>query len=430
MPNTGDAMTAAGACWAPRAVALVDQPAELGTSVVGLARIAAGAPVRICTGDGSGTAPHSSGRLEGSEQPKEAAVGATTSAKSRRVSKRTKRPSRPPAEAHWFELASAGVVWGRRMKGSPELLTPELEARIDRYRPAWAAADLVLWDEVVGDLVRAAVKLLIPGGMSNGFEQVRYLAGFVRDVYKRRRVVDLNKICIPHEVDWWVFAKNADRSDEWKHAAASYLKRACPIVAPPAPWPAEGPKLVGARVMRPYSTDEERAFALKATSSTGVRRRRLLAAAGGAFGAGLDGRSLPWVETDDLIDLPNGRLAIHVRRPYERLVPVRASYSAMLLEAAESVGDGPLLRGSLRSAGLNRRWVQMSDAWKGLEVRNLGPIVPGRARATWIAAHLRNNTPLSTLLAISGASSRYLAEIASLLAQVPDEEGFAKALDA
>jgi hypothetical protein len=149
------------------------------------------------------------------------------------------------------------------------------------------------------------------------------------------------------------------------------------------------------------------------------------------FGAGLDGRDIPHVCVEDIVELGGGRVGIQVRGDRARLAIVRAEYTELVRGAAEDVGEGRFIRASARTIGLTRQTVQMSEIWQLLAVKGdggLGQIDPARARNTWLARHLAVGTPIHYLVQMAGGGVRPIMDLLPHVQLLDEQAAYDKAL--
>ena len=100
---------------------------------------------------------------------------------------------------------------------------------------------------------------------------------------------------------------------------------------------------------------------------------------------------------DDVTYMGNGRVGIWVRDTRSRLVPIRANYTELVLQAVMFAGDGQFIKAKNRNAVFN--------AARRVMVHGFGPLELPRARSTWLIAHLTAGTPLAALRAFAGPLS-------------------------
>jgi hypothetical protein len=308
---------------------------------------------------------------------------------------------------------------------------PEVLRQLDRYRPLWSDEDLAIFDAVLFPVIEMFCIKALAIGINRAFDQLSYGAGFILDAYKRRGLTDLGQMFSPEHIHWWVFEApvNENKSAAWRKTAVAYLHVTGRIVSPKATWPVQAPKVSRQKTSAPYCEADEQCFVDVALAKTGKRGPRLRFAVGAVFGAGLDGRDIPRLCVEDIVDLGAGRIGIQVTGERARLTIVRATYTDLILGAAEEVGEGRLIGASARAVGLTRQTVQMSEVWQLIAVRGpLGQIDPARARNTWLARHLAAGTPIHYLVQMAGGGVRPIMDLLPYVELLDEQAAYDKAL--
>lgn len=162
----------------------------------------------------------------------------------------------------------------------------------------------------------------------------------------------------------------------------------------PGLWP-EGPQPIGARdAAVPYSTVDEFLFCEAATMAGRQLRCERLWLTAATLGAGLRGVEAHALGPSQVVCLDAGRLGIRVLRDRPRIVPVRAAYSALVVEAIDLCGRDRFFESDSPAAA--------SRLATRLAVQGLGRLDLHRARATFVCAHISAGTPLDVLDEIAG----------------------------
>jgi hypothetical protein len=341
--------------------------------------------------------------------------------------------------SHHLEITSPGF----QLVGVPALdaarlaverqYGPEVLRQIDGYRPRWNDEDLVIFDDVLAPVIEMFCIKALAIGIDRAFDQLRYGAGFILDAYKRRGLTDLEVMFAPEHIHWWVFGApvNTHKSDAWRKSAVAYLHTTGRIVSPRTTWPVRAPQVSRQKTLLPYGEADEQCFVEVALAKRGKRGPRMRFAVGAAFGAGLDGRDIPHVVADDIVELGAGRIGIEVKGQRARLAIVRAKYTSIIQQAVSEAGEGRLIGASARPVGLSRRTVQMWEVWKSIEVKGdggLGRIDPARARNTWIAHHLAAGTPIHFIVQMAGGGIRPIMDLLAHVKLEDEQAAYIKAL--
>ncbi len=268
--------------------------------------------------------------------------------------------------------------------------------------------------EVLLPLVHGWVVAAEPATAVMARRFVRATAGIALWASRSLGTTDAETVLAPANVEYYTMVACADRAATWR-SDTRWCLRVVGRAANPAGW-AEATQRFGRQgAAEPYSCGEEATWRLAV--SLGVRRsdtRRGWVVCG-ALGAGLRGPELADAQGEDLVALAGERIAVRVRGPHARLVPVRSSYTALAVRLQRGASCGPLVNGHGRNA-VHKLLESLGDRDRdGLSLR--------RARATWLCAHLTAGTPLGALRRIAGPlSANTLDALAGHIAAARSEE--------
>ena len=276
------------------------------------------------------------------------------------------------------------------------MLSAEVAAAVDAWRPTgWSDADREALD-ALSDRVRRWVAAAAPQNATAARRLLLPTAALAVWAQRSLGTAEAATVFAPGTIEHWTMVVCADRPATWRQTARWALRHvgraAHPAGRPPAP------RRFGQRgVPAPYKAGEEAAYRL----AVSLGPRRSDAGRGwvvcGALGAGLSGPELAAAETADLHDVADGRLAVRVRGPHARLVPIRADYADLARRVADNGPAGRLVTSSARNA-VHRLIESVAPGGPGgLSLR--------RGRATWLCAHLAAGTPLVALRRIAGPLS-------------------------
>jgi integrase len=178
----------------------------------------------------------------------------------------------------------------------------------------------------------------------------------------------------------------------------------------------------GAKAPPPYSPAERAELAaLAAAQRDPARRASALAVVVFGIGAGLRPGELVALRGSD-VTRHGRRVAVHVRGPGARAVPVTAGYAGRAWGLARRAGSdfvfrpGPADRGYKNFVTNFARGLAADPAAPALSLR--------RARSTFICGHLAGDTPVGALLTITGiAEAGSLARYARHVAGISSSKG-------
>ena len=226
----------------------------------------------------------------------------------------------------------------------------------------------------------------------------RYLvpvAGLVVWAWRELRNTDPRVVLSPHNVEYWTMTVNAHRAATWREYSRGVLRIVGRAVNPEG-WVPTRP--VGrTRIAEPYTASRETKFANAAALIGSSNRTARMWMVCGALGAGLTGREIAAVRTDDLESIGDGRLVVRVTGRNPRLVPIRSNYTNLTHRTVEMTGTGRFVKASGKNA--------VSNTAARLDPGNGQGLVLRRARSTWLVAHLDAGTSLLVLRRIAGSLS-------------------------
>ena len=203
----------------------------------------------------------------------------------------------------------------------------------------------------------------------------------------------------PDGVDTWISGVNAHRSPGWRNGVRACLNKIGVAVNPHA-WPRQPKPLTRAPLLECYTPQEEAGYIDAAALSGFNNPEGRCWVIGAVLGAGINGRDLAAARIEDVQELDNGGLAVQVRGPNPRLVPIRDSCTELVRQAVSIVERRP--------AHASRRFILAANRCAASQLANRVTIGHGRglalrrARNTWLAAHLRAETPLVALHKMAG----------------------------
>lgn len=191
---------------------------------------------------------------------------------------------------------------------------------------------------------------------------------------------------------------------------SSHLKRVGRALNPAAPWPQRVPKGRASTVTPPYSSAIEAAFFRKARRSRSPHQLGLVVL---GFGAGLAGRELPLVFTDDIIE-HDGAFWVRAPKP-ERLVPLPQRYANDMRKVLAALAPGSRIIGGAASM-TNRVSSITEDISKGLTALNASGM-----RSTWLVRHVNNGCDIRYLARMAGTTTaKTIWQIMAFAAPVDD----------
>lgn len=256
-------------------------------------------------------------------------------------------------------------------------------------------ADPVALAEVL-PAARSAVAVTAPRHRDDAERMLRAVVPLLLWARRALGTVDAAAVLVPDVVEHWSMAVNAAQGRAWRQDARGVLTRVG-RAANPRGWPKTRKQLGSTRVASPYDNCEEVSWRLAASRACKPACTDAAFMVVAAAGAGMSGPEIAAAEPGDIVDVGDGRLAVSVRGPNARLVPIRRQYTHLAEQAVAAAAGRRFVRSRDPNA-VHRVAERLAAAGgRGLSLR--------RARSTFLAAHLQAGTPLAALRVIAGPVS-------------------------
>lgn len=228
---------------------------------------------------------------------------------------------------------------------------PDVKEALERWRPTtWTDAEVRILDPLL-PILRQWVEKVKPADAHRAVRYLRTAAQIAVWASQTLGTTDPTVVLHPQNVEHWSMTVNNDMPLGWRENKRGAL-RALGRANNPADWPHPTRKVGKSAIAAPYTPREEKAFRLAATLPGRHDRSRRLWVVAAALGAGLKGTELAMAQVGDLVDIPDGRLAVRVRGNDARLVPIRNDYTDLARSAASgSRSDQFVAPGAFHVAG-------------------------------------------------------------------------------
>lgn len=310
--------------------------------------------------------------------------------------KRRKRPSKAAVAR-----ARAAAAEAPKSRELPEALA----AVIDAHEPADTTGRPM---ERIRPFLRAAITASTLTGTESVRKHCTHLTELARYALSRGVALEVSSVLTTAFIDEFVRIDMADESD---HLRAERRRRLLAIARTANPGPHSPARLtpIGHSAIKPCYTPTEVAIIARAarTQPTAARQRDLACVVALGAGAGLDSVDMRDLHTDDIEDLSDQGLLVHVHGPRPRVVPVRADYDNLLRSALEGRDSRELLIGTKQD-----RRNTAARAIERAALHNVPHIEPARLRATWLADLMTDTIPVALILQAAGLkSARTLSEL-------------------
>ena len=276
--------------------------------------------------------------------------------------------------------------------------------------------------------VRDWTEMAAPQTTQKAREMLRSSLGLGIWAWHTLGTLDEGVVWHPDNVELWsALVMEHHKTRGWRHQARTVLRTMGRAVNPEG-WPPESHSIGTPEVAPPYDADEEemfRAFASLPGRANLAARQWLVTS---TCGAGLTGAEAARSVPEDVVELPGGRLAIDVRGPAPRRVPIREAYTFLARNSLRAAGGRKFIPGGNQIA-VNIAGHMLADRRVYPDAK---PLSLRRARNTWLVAHLRANTPLPVLRRLAGRLSHRTLEALYQHASndVPEEEAITLGLGA
>ena len=303
-------------------------------------------------------------------------------------------------------------------KNGPGGPAPHVAAAIDTYRCEELSAAGPAAVKAVAPLARQLVAAARPESPKQARRMLWATSQYLLSAHQQGRPMNTAALLHQQNVKRWLLKERADESNGWKQLALWGLHRVGKA-AKAGGWAQDQITLSRSAPAEPYSSEEERSLRQQAAQRHKASRTERQIVVAGSGGCGLPAKEIQSLRPSDLEDLGGGRIAVRIDGRNPRLVPVRAEFTPLILDAAKAARDDdtPFI-----AAGNSGSRVY-AIAGK-FTTRDGGGLSLPRARSTWLLAHLRAGTPLAALRKIAGpvSADRLNCLLARAAADLDDED--------
>ena len=324
----------------------------------------------------------------------------------------------------WSEQASDGERVVRRPEElAAREMTPEAAEAISRYEPRNPDPLVVAALPMVMPASQRWVAATKPQALTTATTLMSLTVRYTAWAWNELGTVDPAILMTIDNIEHWSRVVNCERKNTWQHNTRTALRGVARAVNPGA-WAMVPPPIPDHRVVQPpYCADEEEGMIDAARMPRPRSRTRRIWIVTGCMGAGMSGGEVGRTQLEDFVERSDGSLAVHVRDPAPRLVPIRERYSGLAREVIDAVaanGGGRVIPGNPHAAfHLTRSMLGDHRTYPG--IKGFSFI---RGRNTWLTAHMMNDTPTRALRALAGRlSHQTLDRLEAMLADklTPEE---------
>ncbi|WP_419945029.1 hypothetical protein [Candidatus Poriferisodalis sp.] len=283
------------------------------------------------------------------------------------------------------------------IKELPSSHPDRIHAMVMRYRPRAKSEDEAQKLESLLPTMRDWVLSAGPSEAKTATKWMRIVANAL--LWADHTLGTTDEAYVLHRTNIDVFISTAEHAGKngWRGASRQALYRISRARFPDQ-WDEKPVAIRKNETPEPYAPVDEFLFRAAALLEGKRSRRERLWLTAALLGAGLsiaDAAKLgPW----SLVDLDDGRIGIRVDGDLPRIVPVRAAYTSLVLEAARLCDQRALFVPADAPA-------RPYNLFAKIRVEGLGRLIVARARATWVCAHIQHGTALADLHAYMGRMS-------------------------
>ncbi len=308
--------------------------------------------------------------------------------------------------ALWLRL----MLWSASSASDDAPNKPELKPEVVKAIETWQPRHPNARDEadlpVVLPVVRRWVTATAPESASTARLLMRTTTGLALWGWRELGTLKADVVLHIQNIEYWSMTytkQKENRSATWRHNTRACLRRVGKTMNPQS-WPLQPTSMGGRPVALPYTADEERTFMLLADLPGRRNRAGRLWVVCASLGAGMTGAEAVLTLPGDLVERGDGRLAVKVRGLNPRAAPIRDAYTPLARNALAAAEGTKFVQSANQNAATYISHRIMGDPQSNPEVTKLSL---RRARNTWLAAHLRADTPLLALRVIAGPVSAY-----------------------
>ena len=289
----------------------------------------------------------------------------------------------------------------------PEGRTPIVVTWLESYKPSGVEA--ALWASVRPLVLRAAQTLELNAGAAS-VRTVRVLCRLAVWAIGEGLPLDFEVLLDPATVER--FTSVGQLGDPSAATYRSLLRRVGPVLTRHAGWEPRSQSVGRRQVAVPYTEQDLSGLSADAAAQpTPGRRRAAAALLALGCGAGLDGRWVARVTSEDVVASAWGVL-VRVGEPSARVVPVLQRWESEVLELAATAGNEFLIGG--HSVARNRAGALAASL---LVAHGRPRFSASRLRSTWLVTHLSMGTRLPELARAAGLAG--VTVLSDLLEYVP-----------
>ena len=283
-------------------------------------------------------------------------------------------------------------------------MTPEAADALARYEPRNPDPLVVAALPIVMPASQRWVAATKPQALTTATTLMSLTVRYTAWAWNELGTVDPAILMTIDNIEHWSRVVNCERKNTWQHNTRTALRGVARAVNPGA-WAMVPPPIPDYRVVQPpYELDAEEGFIAAACMPGRPSRIRRMWIVTGCMGGGMNGGEVGRTMLEDFVERSDGRLAVHVRGPAPRLVPIRERYTDLAREVIEAVaadGGGRLIPGNPHAAfHLTRSMLGDHRTYPG--IKGFSFI---RGRNTWLTAHMLGNTPTRALRKLAGRLS-------------------------
>ena len=236
----------------------------------------------------------------------------------------------------WAAQASGGESVAKRPEElATRELKPEVVEAMSRYRPRTDDPLVSAALPIVKPPSQRWVAATKPQTLTTATTLMSLTVRYAAWAWNELGTLDPAILMTIDNIEHWSRVVNHHRKNTWQHNTRTALRGVARAVNPGA-WAMVPPPIPDHRVVQPpYEFDEEEGFIAAASMPRRSTRIARIWIVTGCMGAGMNGEEVGRTVLEDFIGLSGDRLALRVRGPAPRLVPIRERYTALAREVGQ-----------------------------------------------------------------------------------------------
>ena len=304
-------------------------------------------------------------------------------------------------------------------QADPTPLHPDLQAKLDRYRPRADERDRTAIEPVFRTIMmRSQI-----ASLRTFKDNLSALSGYLLHTHANGRPLTVEATMTFHSIETYVTSMTCS-SQQSRASIRSSLRSLAGRVNPGLDAPPKAPTIAARGVRPPYTPAEVASIIRIARSQpNAITGRQLQAIVALGLGAGLGPGDLRSLRRQDIDDRGDDGIIVTIRTGRTRSVMMRRDYEDLLRSGLDGLAETTLVTGRLETrknpgCKVVERSTILSESAPHIEMTRL--------RSTWLTWLLERPIPLHLIMAASGLTSAHT--LTDLLGHLTPPDGTLNAL--